>query len=200
MFKIKLTYIYVSDVNLPVQTQVVIDSMTGNTHFPNPPVALADLKKARDEFDASVSLAQLGDDRSIAQKNLLREKLEDLLHETANYVMGVAKSDQAILASSGFNIVKDRVRNNRDTLVLRPGKSAGVISAEINGARQARLYYHQHTPDPVTPDSVWTEVMSTSRTVTFFGLEPGVKYWFRTKVITKQGAVIVTDAKARIIV
>jgi hypothetical protein len=199
MFKIQLTYIYASDAGLPLIAQVVIDSMTGNAHYPNPPVALADLKKTRDEFDASISLAKLGDDRAIAQKNILRERLEDQLHEQASYVMGVAKSDLSILSTSGFTIVRDRLRSNRDKLIVKPGNSSGVVSSEMNGLRKVRVYYHQYTLDPITPESAWTEVRSTTRKVTIFGLEPGLKYWFRAKAITKDGDEDVTDPIARII-
>jgi hypothetical protein len=199
MFKIKLTYIYTSDAALPLKTQVIIDSLTGNAHFPNLPVTLADLQKAKDDFDKSLSLAKLGDERAIAQKNILRERLEDLLHEQASYVQGVAKSDLDILSSSGFEIVRDRLKNNRDTFAITPGKTSGVVTSVMNGLRKVRVYYHQYTPDPVTPESVWTEVMSTTRKVTIFGLEPGVKYWFRVKAITKLGTEVITDPIARIV-
>jgi hypothetical protein len=199
-YKILITYITVSDAGLPVKAQVIIDSVTNNAHFPNPPTPLADLQKAKDEYERSLAQAKLGDERAIAQKDILRTRLEDLLRALSGYVLGQAKNDPAILASSGFDISQPRTAGAKDTLSVTAGKTPGQVVSLMNGIREGRVYFHQYTPDPVTPESAWTEVMSKNRKYVHIGLQQYVKYWFRVKAVSKEGQEIYTDPVMRIVV
>jgi hypothetical protein len=199
-YKILITYITVSDAGMPVKAQVIIDSGTGNAHFPNPPTPLADIQKAKDEFERSLAQAKLGDERAIAQKDILRTRLEDLLRIHSGYVLGQAKNDPAILASSGFDISKPRTAGAKDTLSVTAGKTPGTVLSTMNGIREGSIYLHQYTPDPLTPESDWAEKMSKSRSYFHIGLQQYVKYWFRVKAVNKDGEEVYTDPVMRVVV
>jgi hypothetical protein len=192
-FRILPTYIYVSDANLPVEAQRIINSMTGNTNFATPKPALADVQAALDEFAKSIPLARDGGTKEVGDKNQKRERLESLLREEAAYVIGESRNDPAIIASSGFVVSKTRVRRVLDTLSITSGTESGQAVSAMWRVPKVRMYVHQYTTAPNTENSVWTEVYSPDRRYVHTGLVPGQRYTFRSKAITKQGQVITTD-------
>jgi hypothetical protein len=196
-FKILLTYKNVSDIGLPVKTQVIIDSMTGNARYPNPPTALAVIQAKKDEYERSLSLAKLGDDRAIATKDLLRLELEALLHELAAYVQGTAKNDPAVLASSGFDISREHAARTTDELSIVASDIPGMVFSTMKSVKGASAYIHMYTPDPLSTESVWTESVTPYRKHILTGLRSNVKYWFRVKALTKNGPVVFTDVVSK---
>src|SRR2546429_5642041 len=73
-------------------------SMTGNPHFPNPPVDLAGLKTAIDAFSALIAQALDGSKKVIAEKNKQREVVVKMVRLLGRLLEGTSNGDMAELA------------------------------------------------------------------------------------------------------
>ena len=58
--KVSLGFAKLPDTELDNFAQSVIDAMTGNATYPTPPVTLANLQTAKNDFTAKVAAAQAG--------------------------------------------------------------------------------------------------------------------------------------------
>jgi hypothetical protein len=164
----------------------VIESVTDNIYFPNPNPALADLKKAAQEYQAALYDAAGRDQRLVSIKNDKRAVLRTLLSQLAEYVSSVAKGDRTVLLSSGFTLA----RAKGEVATLKPidklivstetPEQAVIRVKKVNGAR---AYIHQYTIGTVTNESQWVSRTITEPWCTFTGLQPGVKYAFRVIAI-----------------
>jgi hypothetical protein len=197
--KIKVTYMLVSDIELPVTALRIADSLNGNQLFPNPPHTPAEIRTKIVEYTDALSLAKLGDERAISVKNTKRNELRLMLHKVAGYVSSVGNNDLNVLQTSGFDITGPKPRTVNSTFEVTTGIKPGQVTTAMKAVRGARMYFHQYTPDPFTDDSVWTEVATTSRTYDHTGLIPRQSYWFRVKAVTQQNEEIYTDLKKKIV-
>src|SRR6266446_8120173 len=82
--------------------QGVIDGMTGNAAYPAPPVTIANLQAAKNDFTAKIAAAQSGGPPDTAAKNNSRQTLLGILRQEAGYVQINCNNDMAVLLSSGF--------------------------------------------------------------------------------------------------
>jgi hypothetical protein len=196
--KIKLTYVYISDSDLPLKALGIVDGMDGNPRYPNPPHAIAILRESITAYQNILSIAQK-DDRAIPEKNEKRYALEQQLHEIAAYVIVTAKNDLDALISSGFDITVPRTKRALETLSIKTGVTSGQVISQVNRVSNARVYWHQYTPDPLTPESVWTEVRTTSRKYAHTGLTVGARYWLRVKILTDNDQEFYTDPIMRMV-
>lgn len=165
---------------------LVIESVTDNTYFPNPIPALADIKKAAQEYQAALYDAAGRDQRLVSIKNDKRAVLRALLTQLAEYVSSVAKGDRTVLLSSGFTLA----RAKGEMATLKPidklmvdtetPEQAVIRIKKVNGAK---AYIHQYTTGAITNGSQWVSRTITEPWCTFTGLQPGVKYGFRVIAI-----------------
>jgi len=167
----------------------IITKMDGNTNFSNPPAALAILIKLLPEFQAAVIAAADGDRILVSIKNDKRAAMEAALSELADFVTQVAKGDRTLLLSSGFDLNSSRADTSLGAITAlqvaidRPNEAI----TRIKRVRGARAYIHQYTPDPVTPDSVWTSKVITDTSYTFTGLQSKEKYVFQVIAVGYKG-------------
>lgn len=138
------------DAELDEFTSGVIDSMSGNPAFANPPVPLkplaaaagaraktlvvtedavpGDLTSLQLAFENAISAALHGGTQLTAAKKAAREALVDALHKEAMYVQNIARHDLALLLSSGF----EAASTNRSQSP-RPKPSIQAIVNESSG-------------------------------------------------------------------
>src|SRR5205809_63383 len=102
LYKVTLSFAQLADAQLDEFTENIISSMTGNTNYPTPAVALADLQTQLDAFTATLAAAAQGGLQATAAKNNAREQLLVFLRRQAYYVQGQADNNLAVLLSSGF--------------------------------------------------------------------------------------------------
>ena len=100
--KVSLGFAKLADTELDNLAQAVIDAMTGNATYPTPPVTMANLKTAKDDFTAKMAAAQTGGIADTAAKNNSRQALLGDLRRVATYVPMTCNDDPALLLSSGF--------------------------------------------------------------------------------------------------
>jgi hypothetical protein len=121
---------------LHVQKAVLIGLMKDNATYPSPPVTLANVQTAKDDFTAKIAAAKAGGPADTAAKNNSRQTLVSHLQSLASYVQIQCNNDKAILLSSGFQAAStNRTQAPLETsngLVL---KNAGAVSSSRRWAR-----------------------------------------------------------------
>ena len=85
----------------------VIEKMENNPVFPNPPAALAELKKVLPEYQEALVKAKSRDKEMVSVKNDKKAVILALLEQLAQYVIAVCKSDRTLILSSGFDVTDE---------------------------------------------------------------------------------------------
>ena len=186
LIKLSISFTRYSDADFENKAQYVIACMTGNTAFVDPIPALADIKAALTKFSKDLLLS-LGKDRILVpEKNKSRKQLELLLGQLGLYVMFVAVGDEAILASSGFSLTKDREPRyitNPGNVTLSNGVTSGEMLATVKKVKGATGYLYEITYIEPTDTTVWTSNTGSKSRFIFKTLIPGKRCWVRVAAI-----------------
>lgn len=203
MNRLSIDFSGYSDSDLDTKAHDIISSLTNNPKLSDLFPKLEDVVKSSQSYSTSLIDAQTRDKTKVAIKNNVRKELVDVLKALGNHIMSVAQGDEAILASSGFTMIRrgtsSRVLTNPQNLVVKPGKNRGEIVTSVAGVRGARAYMHEYTLDPVTDASVWTSITSTRRKHLFTNLQSGKNYWFRVAAVGPNGQVVYSAPQAHIV-
>ena len=198
-----ISFTRLSDGDLEAKALSIVDKMTDNPAFPNPVPTLADVSAALTEYSSAFSMAQNKDKVQIANKNIKREALLDLLRSLAAYVNFTANGNKSIIVSAGFDankgITSASPMPDPKNFKVVSGRNSGQAVTSVNGVRAVKSYVHQYTPDPLTDTSMWQSKYVSSRVNVFDALEPGKKFWFRVAAIGTGDQVAYTDAISMII-
>jgi hypothetical protein len=164
----------------------VVEKMTNNEHFPNPPAALAKLKKLLPEYRQSLADALGRDIEMVNLKNSKKTAVINLLQELIDYVTAISNGNKAIMLSSGFEVSEETGKKGilakiKD-LEVEIG-SPGQATIKVKNARGARAYIHQYTTEPPTPQTIWVSEGCGLSRYTFKGLTSEKRHWFRVVAI-----------------
>jgi hypothetical protein len=164
----------------------VATKMENNEDFPDPPAALAALKKILPEYQLSLANALGRDIEMVANKNEIKATVTNLLQELADYVTATSKGDKGKMLSSGFEVTEDTGNKGLlakiEILEVELGPP-GQATTRVRNAKGARAYIHQYTTEPPTPKTIWySEGCGLSR-YTFKGLDSEKRHWFRVVAI-----------------
>jgi len=182
--KVSLGFAKLADTELDNFAQTVINAMTGNATYPSPPVTMANLKTAKDDFTAKMASAQTGGIADTAAKNNSRQTLIGLLRQVAAYVQMTCNNDMALLLSSGFQAQS----TNRASTPLEQPQSlsiknggSGQLVATIDPVRNANMYEGRIKPS----DGDWLPSVYTgdSQHIIFNGLTPGKNYTVQVRAL-----------------
>ncbi len=182
--KVSLGFAKLADTELDNFAQAVIDAMTGNATYPSPPVTMANLKTAKDDFTAKMAAAQTGGIADTAAKNNSRQTLIGHLRQVATYVQIACNNDMALLLSSGFQAQS----TNRASTPLEQPQSlsiknggSGQLVATIDPVRNANMYEGRIKPS----DGDWMPSVFTgdSQHIYFRGLTPGKTYTIEVRAL-----------------
>jgi hypothetical protein len=136
----------------------VAKKMENNEDLPDPPAALAALKKIMPEYRRSLADALGRDIEMVANKNKLKATVTNLLQELVDYVTATSNGDKAIMLSSGFEVSEDTGNKGMlakiEILEVELGPS-GEATTRVRNAKGARAYIHQYTTEPPTPKTIW---------------------------------------------
>src|SRR6266850_6683598 len=91
-----------SDQEIVATAAAVITGLTGNKVLANPPVEMAAVQAAHDQFVSAIGATATGGTLATADKNNKRAALVTLLRKLAHYVEDHCPDDPAVLLSSGF--------------------------------------------------------------------------------------------------
>src|SRR5262245_46539576 len=169
--------------------QRVIEKMENNPVFPNPPAALAELKKVTPENIDSLVKAKSRDKEMVAVKINKKASVLELLDDLAIYVLATCNDDQALILSSGFDATDELKSSPKPAIeVLEVFLSVpGEATVRVRKITGVLAFVHQYTTEPPGPNTVWTSEESSIRTHTFRGLTSDKRYWFRVIAIGRKG-------------
>ena len=172
--------------DLELTSDRVIDQTENNPDYPNPPAALAELKKKLPEFRSARVNAQGGDKKQVSIKNDLKAVILAILLELAEYVTVTSKGDRTLILSSGFDVNESRTTRN---LAPSIGKlevelgEAGVATIRTKDVTAVKAYIHQYATEAPSINTVWYQDGSSQGEHTFEGLSSDKRYWFRVVAI-----------------
>jgi hypothetical protein len=165
----------------------VIENMENNPDFPDPPPALAELKKALPEFTEALAKALGRDIKMVSIKNDKKAKMRDLLQQLADYVTVKSKGDRTLIVSSGFNVTGTNSSTSNqppsiEKLEVELGQSGEAIT-RIKNVTGIKAYVHQYTMEPPGLNTIWVGEGSSDGIHTFQGLTSEKRHWFRVVAI-----------------
>ena len=185
VLQLSICFTRFSDADFQNKAEYILACMTGNASFAEPIPTLAEIKEAVISYSSSLTAASGKDRILVAEKNKCRQQLELLLGKLGLYVMYVAMGDTAILASSGYSLVKEREPQyitNPGNVTLTNGVTTGQLKSRVKNVKAARNYLHQISDSEPADNTVW-DIRTASRSkFVFKDLQPGKKYWVRVGV------------------
>lgn len=188
------------DSELGNYTMCIVHKLTNNEHFPDVAPLLEPIRETGDQYQQAFYASQNGDIVNISIKNDLREKLILQLRELGEWIQKRSNGDETPLLTTGFSIAKpkEEVELTEPTeFCILPGKNNGEIIMKAKRVIGAKAYLFEYTPDPLTPESKWEIVYSTTCKKTITNLPLGVKYLFRMAAIGPRNQIVYTRILAR---
>lgn len=185
------------------KTGSIYEGMFENPDFPTPTPDMATFNAARLAYSNALEKAASRSVDDIVARNQARSVVTDMLVELGNYVTLTANGDLAKLVKTRFDLRKQRETKSDmqkpQNLRLADGVNPGMVDISVDAVKGARSYSHQYTMDPLTPESVWTVISSTSRKITISGLESGKKIWCRVAAVGVRNQFTYSDVLSRIV-
>ena len=182
--KVSFGFGRLSDTELDNFAQGVIDAMTGNAAFPTPPVTLASLQTAQDDFTSKMAAAQTGGVFDTAAKNNSRQALITMLRDEAAYVQIRCNNDPAILLSSGFQMQStNRAQvelTKPEGLSLKNG-ATGQLIARVAPVKSSSMY--EGRIKPIDGDWLASVFTGDSQHIIFSGLTRGKDYTVEVRAL-----------------
>jgi hypothetical protein len=181
--------------------QRVLENMENNTVFPNPPAALADLKKLLPELQVALVNAEGRDKKMVSVKNDKKAIALDLLQVLAEYVTITSKGDKTLILESGFGVTSDSSSTPPPSIgkfevqAMLPGEA----TIRISKTAAVKAYIHQYTMEPPGSNTIWAGEGSSLNTYTFQGLQSDKRHWFRVVAIGYNGQKSYSPVVSRVI-
>ena len=201
--KIKVNFASFSDAELEARSFGIIAAMTGNTHYPDPSPALADLGNSLKLFSDALANAKTGDRVKAVYKNQLRDNLDGLLTRLASYCSFIAQGDRFILASSGFTInaetTASKILGSPENFSVEVGSKTGEALAFVNPVANAKSYLFRWGIAPIVNEA-WFHTIHSKPYFTITGLVPGSIYSFQIGVAGSKGQTVYTDIITKMVV
>jgi len=163
----------------------VIGEMTDNPNFPNPDVALQDLKESTDLLEIRYLAAKNGGKENTALMHQAEEVWDDQMRKDAKYVERIANGDEAIIIGSGFSTSKQPAPAQRPEFSVEPGQKSGSVLLRRQAVKGAKAYIWQFSINVVPQgEEGWTIAQVSGRaSVELSDLIPVTKYWFRVAAV-----------------
>lgn len=210
--KLIITFDRLSEADFLAKAGAIVAALTNNPNFPEPWPAqvpsLAQLAEALNAYREAYHASLTRDTVKIGQRDAARQTLTDMFRRLAPYLEMVAQDDAAMLATTGYDLRRESVRGNGDTLPapadfrVGHGLQSGTLDVHVARLAGARSYeVHTAQGDP-TVEANWRHalVSPTATRITLAGLKPAQTYWVRVRGIGGNGAGQWTDPAMVIVV
>ena len=172
-----------------VFTRSLVTQATGNPNFVSPTPTLTAMASGANVFEAAMLAARSGgpDERAVARAK--EELLDSLLRQFFSYVQLTANANpaaaEAIVLSAGLQVKSKGVRNVPTFYVKLTG-NPGEVEAFQKGTGHCTFEFQICTD--LTNEANWvTFEVGTRGRVVKGGLAPNTRYYFRARVIDKNG-------------
>jgi hypothetical protein len=183
------------------ESQGIVQGMSNNPWFPNPPVALATVTTAINSVIAAQTAAQTRAKGTVAAMHAQVQALEIYLRQLANYASSVANQNpangQAILAGANFFQRKKPVNPNNGYRVHATKVPGQLFIMTVRVLRAS--YEFEMTTDTTNPAS-WTNIYKGTKCKFIkTGLTSGTRYYIRVKTVTVNGESAPSDVLSSVV-
>jgi hypothetical protein len=183
--RVSLDFAGYGDADLDEFAGNVVVSLTGNTSFPTPPVAPADLGALVTAFHNAVLAALPGGIQLTAAKNAAREALLDALRKIASYVQGIANHNLDVLLTSGFYANStNRAQSPLEAPTVSDVENLATtkLLVRLTPVTNAKSYNVQTNTNG---NGAWTDagIFTQARRIVLGSLTPGTTYNVRARAI-----------------
>lgn len=160
--------------------------LNGNASFPGAAAFVLLLTTARQKLEAAIAAALNGGKDATFAKNQAEDDLDEVVVQTAGYVMSVAGGDEALILSAGYEVKKPggaigplpKVANLRADLTDKLGQILADWDP-MHGAHEFEV--HRNDGDP-TVEADWKVVAFTTKSkYPDTGLVSGSTHWYRVR-------------------
>ncbi|MGH7953846.1 MAG: hypothetical protein ACREFE_18265 [Limisphaerales bacterium] len=182
-YRVNLGFAGYSDSDLDEFTSSVISCLTGNTAFPTPPVALADLGALQTAFENAMASAAQGGTALTAAKKVARNALMTALRKTATYVQQIAGQDSATMLTSGFGVNstnRARLPLNVPAIVSIANEATAQLTVRLQPVDNAATYQVRAS---VNGGTAWLPTVDSTqaRRIILYDLTPGMTYTVQSR-------------------
>ena len=204
--KLIVTFDRLSTVDFLAKSGSIVNCMTGNINYQEPwagqGLTLDNLKATYTAYEDAYHASLTHDTLKIAQRDVARQTLTDLLKRLALYLELMSDGDTALLATTGYDLRHDSVHNNSSELLPAPsdfrvthGQLSGSLNIQVTRLIGAGSYEVQITLGDPNIESNWQHALSsvTSTHISITGLIPGQSYWIRVRGFDSNGGGVWTD-------
>ncbi|MDB5193143.1 MAG: hypothetical protein JWQ96_2706 [Segetibacter sp.] len=186
-----------TEANLLVKATSIVTHCTGNNYFTDIQTTVTAVGAARTAYGSALDAAKTGDKTSIAIKDAKKLELIVWLRKLVDQVSAIASGDLVILKSSDIPLAKDRepspLLTKPNPPILSAGFNLGEVTSEGASGKGIKATMHMITPDPLTSESVWRSVVTTSRKHTFTNLESGKRSWYKQALVGVKDQYVESD-------
>jgi hypothetical protein len=204
---VNVGYGALSDKDVATQGVAVVDGMTNNPKFANPPINPADLKTQVETYASLIAAAADGSKKAITERKKQRAVVVKMLRQLGHWVEANCSDDPAILQSSGYQQKAPSVRNTPPLALAGPPSfkvENGPISGQVvlRGKPVSRAVSYTVHYAPLGSDGkpgTWTEMspVTTLRSIIVNSLTPGTTYAFQVRALGRAGYTNWSDSVTR---
>lgn len=174
-----MSLVKLSDANLILKAELIIDSLTNNSYFTAPVPDLASVQDALQNFKTAVVQAKEGGKTEALIKNDRRTTLLNLLNSLALYVQLESNGNDVILSSSGFSLYKTPqpvgILPKPESFTVQAGYT-GTIKLKLKRIYGAKTYQYEYRKKGET---IWLVQTHTKSDLIINQLTSGEAYEFR---------------------
>lgn len=191
--KITIALYKLSDANLQVKTEHIIQCLTNNEYFSTPSPPIAEVKVALKEFIDANAIALNRSKLDVSIKNDKRQALLFILKKLATYVQTEGEDNETALISSGFTLQKISepigVLPKPNNFKVSP-THPGAIKVSIDKVYGATMYLYEYR---IKGKTAWQGITDTRTSTTFTNLNNVTEYEFRVVALGTNKDRIYTD-------
>jgi hypothetical protein len=199
--RLSLNFTTIKDADLLVKVASIIASLDNNPNYPRPWPDQAPkyegLIAVHGTFQFAVQAALGRDVNKIAERDRARENLVEYLSDLAPYLELVAKGDENILMSTGYDVTQTRTYGAASHDPLGAVENFSVKRAELEGMlvahatklQGASSYELQIAEGDPTVEANWRQyaIFASASRMEIKGLTPGRKVSVRVRGIDING-------------
>jgi len=169
--------------------------------FAQPDENLETVSSLVDALEARSIAASGGGHEATVAMHAAEEKADEAFRVLAAYVDRIAKGDESIIVSSGFDTSKQPIPAQKQDLTVVSGANSGTVKLVAKAIKGAGSYIWQYAKDNLpTDESAWIQAgFSTQASYELAGLTVACKYYFRVAAITNNGTTDFTSAVLKVV-
>lgn len=163
-----------------------------NTEIDSTRLPLTELCKAAGMLEKAVAMAEFGDKRAVAAKQLCEKQVESTIRSMGQAAEQLGKGDRKVIEGCGFEV---RSTNNRSAPLSQPKELAakrleteGAVALKWSPVQNCKSYLVQMCTEDSKKKINWqTGSYSTRSKCVIDALKPGKVYRFRVLAIGAKG-------------